>query len=99
MQTLIFFKNSCLLLICCLSLFFTACTGGGAEEQQATTDQENTETQDNADSAVSPEIDALANPMQVKGVGPIQEIELGSTIDEQMAQQGGSSSFLMQQEF
>lgn len=86
MSSLNFLKKSYLPLACCLSLLFSAC-GGGESGEQSTTNQESSENQDETTKELSPE-EALADPMQVKGVGPIQEIELESTIDEQMAQQG-----------
>ena len=83
MQILSFFKKRHLSLVCGIALLLVACGGGESGEQTSTSQEKQEETP----KELSPE-EALANPMQIKGVGPIQTIDLEPTIDEQMAQQG-----------
>jgi len=63
-------------------LVLTSC-GGGTSEKEQTSSQQN-----GSESEVSEEIDALANPMDQKGVGPIDNIELDPTIDQPLADEG-----------
>ncbi|WP_017730931.1 c-type cytochrome [Nafulsella turpanensis] len=66
-----------------LSLFpfaFTAC-GGGTEEGEVT---EETGVEEVGISAE----EALANPMEVKGVGPIHELTLEAAINQELATEG-----------
>src|SRR5690606_8398542 len=54
-----------------------------------TSEKEQTSSQQNeSEPEVSEEIDALANPMDQKGVGPIDNIDLDPTIDQQLADEG-----------
>ncbi len=82
------FKHWCtLILFGASSLFFTSCGSGGSDKsggEQAYSNQPGEETE----SEVSNEIDALAEPMKIKGVGPIKELKLDPTIDQQLAQEG-----------
>lgn len=63
-------------------MVFVSCGGGGSDKEQSTT------TQAEAEPEVSEEIDALANPMEQKGIGPVKEVELTASIDQQLAQEG-----------
>ncbi len=68
------------MLIGLSALVFSAC-GSGSDGEQANS---GTETE------VSPEVEALADPMEVKGVGPIQNLQLEASINQQLADEGQS---------
>ena len=66
-------------------LVFTAC-GGGSEEGQVA-ENEITEESVIEEEGLTAE-EALANPMEVKGVGPIHEVALDAAINQDMALEG-----------
>lgn len=82
MQLLQIKKWLIIVLIGTSSIFFTSCNGGGSEGEQSTATRQEPEAE------VSDALDALANPMEQKGVGPIEELQLDPTIDQQLAQEG-----------
>ncbi|AHM62702.1 cytochrome c class i [Flammeovirgaceae bacterium 311] len=83
MHHLIFKKGIYMLLLGLSPLLFNSCNGGeSAREEQTTANQESSE------STELTEEEALADPMQVKGVGPIQQLTLEAAVDQQMAKEG-----------
>lgn len=76
-----FFKTFSGLLIGLSAFTITACGSGsdGEQEDSGTTNQE---------TEVSSEVEALADPMQTKGVGPVSDLQLDPTIDQELATEG-----------
>ena len=63
------------------TILFTNC-GGSNENTESSTTEQSTEANNNEPS--QEEID----PMTLKGVGPVQSVELGENIDEELAKKG-----------
>ncbi|EMR02391.1 c-type cytochrome [Cesiribacter andamanensis] len=65
------------------SILLLSCGGSSSEREAARTAE-----QPQSGSTELTEAEALADPMKVKGVGPIQQVSLNATIDQQMVQEG-----------
>lgn len=82
-------KRWCVILLMGASpLFFTSCGSGGSDKAEGEQAYSNQPTEGESEPEVSEEIDALAEPMKIKGVGPISEVKLDTEINQQMAQEG-----------
>lgn len=87
------FKQWCVVLSLCLSpLVFTSCGSGGSDKSSGEQAYSNQPGEDEAatesGSGEATGIDALAEPLKIKGVGPIKELKLDETINQQLADEG-----------
>ena len=89
MQLLNFKRWYIVVLLFASPVLFTSCGSGGSDKSGEEQGYSNQPTEgDESESKASNELDALAEPMKIKGVGPIKELKLDPTIDQQLAQEG-----------
>lgn len=77
-------KKGLFILLAFTPFLFQACGGSDKKNEQQST-QEAPKQEESTGMAVE---EALADPMKVKGVGPIKEVALGASIDQEMAGKG-----------
>ena len=65
---------------------FAACSGGGSSEQKE--EAVVTETEATTTEVAKEEAPASDDFMADKGIGPVTSVDLGATIDEEMAKKG-----------